>query len=296
MLIGAVMRTLERVVIATDFSPNARRAVARAALLPLDEAAEVTLLHVLAPHPFAPKRKVESRARDELEATRRALEKRLGRKVEALLADGEPFVQIVRATRQRRADLVVLGRHSRGRSPLALGTTAERVVQKGSVPALVVRPDVVRPYERPVVAIDRSDVAPTIIDLARLVLGAQAPLRLVHAYHVPFAGFMQMSVSEREIETFRKDLRAEAHAAVKELVDSYGSDAHGWHMSIRSGEPSAVIMRELMHRAADVVVLGTHGRSGLSHFLLGSVAEVILEEAPCDVLIGRPERFTFELP
>lgn len=290
------MRGLQRVVVATDFSPNAARAVARAALLPLAAEAEVTLVHVLTPSPLVAKRKVESRVREELGAARAALEKKLDLAVHELVAFGEPFVEIVRAARERRAELVVLGRHSKRRGPFSLGTTAERVVQKGSVPSLIVQPDPVRPYARPVVALDLSDVAPTILDLALRVLGPNAPLRLVHAYHVPFEGFMQMSVARRQIDTFRTDLRDQAHAALQKLIAAHGAEARGWRMSVRAGEPSAVIVRELIRRDADIVVLGTHGRAGLSHLLLGSVAEAVLEEAPCDVLIGRPERFTFEMP
>ncbi len=290
------MQTLRHVLVATDFSPSARRAVSRAALLPLDPRAELTLAHVLVPQPLATKREIRSRARDELAAERRRLEATLGRAVEAIVLEGEPFVEIVRASRQRHADLVVLGRHSHSRDLLALGTTAERVVRKGSVPTLIVRPDAVRPYARPVVAIDRTDVAATIVELARKVLGSHAALRLVHAYHVPFASFMQMSIAKGEVDAFREELRDEAHASLQKLVSSYGGEAREWRMSVRAGEPSAVILRELLRRDADIVVLGTHGRSGLSHLLLGSVAEAVLEAAPCDVLIGRPERFTFELP
>jgi nucleotide-binding universal stress UspA family protein len=43
-------------------------------------------------------------------------------------------------------------------------------------------------------------------------------------------------------------------------------------------------------------VVGTHGRTGLSHALLGSVAERVLTAAPCDVAVARPARFTFRLP
>ena len=47
---------------------------------------------------------------------------------------------------------------------------------------------------------------------------------------------------------------------------------------------------------ADMIVIGTHGRSGLPHMLLGSVAEKVARMAPCPVLTIRPETFQFELP
>ena len=47
---------------------------------------------------------------------------------------------------------------------------------------------------------------------------------------------------------------------------------------------------------ADLIAIGTHGRAGIAHFLLGSVAEWVLTSAPCDVLVARPIRFSFKLP
>jgi len=47
---------------------------------------------------------------------------------------------------------------------------------------------------------------------------------------------------------------------------------------------------------ADIIVIGTHGRSGLPHVLLGSVAEKVVRTASCPVLTIRPEAFQFEMP
>ena len=48
--------------------------------------------------------------------------------------------------------------------------------------------------------------------------------------------------------------------------------------------------------AADLIVIGTHGRTGLAHILLGSVAERVVRTAACSVLTVRPDGFRFELP
>lgn len=65
---------------------------------------------------------------------------------------------------------------------------------------------------------------------------------------------------------------------------------------LRWGDARSVILSEAARIRADLVVLGTHGRSGLAHMLLGSVAEWILVNARTDVLVARPVRFTFEVP
>lgn len=286
------MSVLRRVLVATDFSPSAARAVARMRHLPLAANAAIALVHVLPPRGLGgPRPRVA-----DVRARLRAVRDELPCKSTIEVLEGDPYVEIIRAARRMRAELVVLGRHSSGRRGLVLGTTAERVVQKGSTPTLVVQADPAGSYARPVVAVDLSDVTPTILALARLVLGPGAPLRLVHAYHVPFQGFMGMSVSRRELAEFRGEYRERAHAALARIVAEHEEESKSWRVALRVGEPASVLLREIDKRSSDVVVLGTHGRSGLSHLLLGSVAETILRSAPCDVLVGRPERFTFELP
>ena len=60
-----------------------------------------------------------------------------------------------------------------------------------------------------------------------------------------------------------------------------------------AGEPAAAIIQAATDRAVDLIVLGTHGRHGLAHLMLGSVAEAVVRTAPCPVLTVRgqvPER------
>lgn len=60
-------------------------------------------------------------------------------------------------------------------------------------------------------------------------------------------------------------------------------------LDVAFGPPADTIVAVARARRADLVVMGTHGRTGLSHFLLGSVAEHVVRAAPCPVLVVRPE-------
>lgn len=62
------------------------------------------------------------------------------------------------------------------------------------------------------------------------------------------------------------------------------------------GPPFLEIIRYAREHAIDLIVLSTHGRSGLAHVLLGSVAEKVVRKAPCPVLTVRSPDHTFELP
>ena len=64
----------------------------------------------------------------------------------------------------------------------------------------------------------------------------------------------------------------------------------------RQGPPFVEIIRYARENDVDLIVLGTHGRTGLAHVLLGSVAEKVVRKAPCPVLTVRPESHKFEMP
>jgi len=58
---------------------------------------------------------------------------------------------------------------------------------------------------------------------------------------------------------------------------------------VRTGDPAETIERAAQELGIDLIVMATHGREGLSHFVIGSIAEKVVREAPCPVLTVRPE-------
>lgn len=66
--------------------------------------------------------------------------------------------------------------------------------------------------------------------------------------------------------------------------------------SVQIGSPFVEIVRYARHNDVDLIVMGTHGRTGLKHMLMGSVAEKVVRKAPCAVLAVRPEGHQFVMP
>jgi universal stress protein A len=63
-----------------------------------------------------------------------------------------------------------------------------------------------------------------------------------------------------------------------------------YEVIVRGGIPESVIVELAVELGIDLIVMATHGRSGLAHLILGSVAEAVIREAPCPVLTLRPRR------
>lgn len=143
-------------------------------------------------------------------------------------------------------------------------------------------------FRRICCAVDFSDTSrgamEVAVDLARR-LGAE--VTLLHAYPIPGYTFPDGSVvaspgmlqdlsdqADRHLEAWRRDAEAMglAHVAIAKAI----------------GDPSQEIARWAKEQKVDLLVLGTHGRSGLEHALMGSIAERVLRKAPCPVLTIRP--------
>lgn len=195
------------------------------------------------------------------------------------------------------ADVIVLGKHGRRViRDLLLGSTAEMVIRAANIPALIVKLKPSGSYCRPVIAIDLEDTARSTIELTLRLLGPKVrDISVLHAYAAPFEGFITPSFSSRELNAYRRECRVEALSKLHRLLKLAG-DTVRWEIAVKRGDPRFSLVRESAAHRVDLMVLGTHGRSGLSRALLGSVAEYVVRSAECDVLVCPPTRFSFALP
>jgi nucleotide-binding universal stress UspA family protein len=301
MVVTGPRRPLGTVLIATDFSAYAEFASGRAALLPLRPGASIDLLHVLPDESdasAAERMRAEAKRLLEVERQRvtRTLEAHGNRDRDALcsVAQGKPFVEIVRNARHGRAELIVVGRHGKRSFPdMLIGSTAERVVRKGDVSVLVVARAPRWAYRRPLVAVDMSDSSRRALELAlRICDPAVEKIDAVHVISPP----SPLGVAEgADMEGFRLEEEARARTEVSEFLGTIEADVQ-WNVIIKTGDARRGILDEAARANSDLIALGTKGRTGLAHVLVGSVAEGVLRAATCDVLVARLPRVDFSLP
>lgn len=92
------------------------------------------------------------------------------------------------------------------------------------------------------------------------------------------------------------EVRRNAEAALARLSQSLPAMSKPVVTSLRTGPPLLEIVRCAKENDIDLIVLGTHGRTGLQHVLMGSVAENVVRKASCPVLTVRPEGHQFVMP
>ena len=109
-----------------------------------------------------------------------------------------------------------------------------------------------------------------------------------------FVGGVQPDVFD--FARFREEARKAATTALERVVEEFRRENVRAEAVLRSGRPFVEIVRLARELPADLVVMGTHGRSGIRHALIGSVAERVVRKSPCPVLTVKTPGATFESP
>ena len=97
-------------------------------------------------------------------------------------------------------------------------------------------------------------------------------------------------------QKIRNGYQEEARRILREVTDAASKVGVPVESKVLTGIPSEDIVRLAQQLPADIIIMGTHGRAGMSHLLLGSVAEKVVRRAPCPVLTVRKEEHDFVTP
>ncbi|MBX7186389.1 MAG: universal stress protein [Vicinamibacteria bacterium] len=111
-----------------------------------------------------------------------------------------------------------------------------------------------------------------------------ATVHLLHAYVIPVESVgLALTVSQQYVEQFVKESKTQ----LQELAAKLCPGASLGPLLVESGDPREVITEEAKKLHAELIVMGTHGRRGITRALIGSVAESVVRTAHCSVLVVR---------
>jgi len=289
------MSAIRTILAASDFSFDAHRAARRAALLAREHGATLRLLHVV--HPDAAAKAARQRLRPPLDLDQVASQEAqyalqslvedvatADLIVEREIRSGAVLEEILSAA--DHADMLVLG--PRGLRPIhefILGTAAERLLNKSKRPMLVVKQDPASQYRRVLVPVDFSDHSLTAVRFARL-LAPNAETCLFHAFDSPVESTLRTAgVSEESIAQYRAQDEREAREEMDKLIAQIGLMSSPPLPVVRRGDPRVEISATAEAYAADLIVIGKHGRSLLAEYFLGGATRLTLARAHCDVAV-----------
>ncbi|REK07763.1 MAG: universal stress protein [Acidobacteria bacterium] len=301
-----------RVLLATDFSRAAEAAAEWTLALCRHSSAELTVGHCVDGLVDSVFYFDDPRAKAHANATRSAKEHlatyagRFGDlpRVSTKLVDGVPWRGIVELAEELESDLVVVGtRGLRGLDKLLLGSTARAVIQHCASPVLTVpsgaapRDEAISPSGgdlHVVFATDFSQAAAAALDGALHLLPAPSRLTLLNVYASPYleVPYAAMPTQTDLLAQARRGSERELQRLAEQLGGRLAEDTEIAVAALEGYPPTAIVdfattARQRGLPPVDLLVLGTHGRSGLGHLVLGSVAERTVQSSPVPVLTVR---------
>ncbi len=279
------------VLVATDLSEGADEAVRQADALARHAGGRLHVCHVLPEilHVRMLFPQLQQQDANDMQALERKVTNVVTERVQELTrrsaADyavevdaGSPHAGILRAAEKLGAGVLVVGP----------GRVAERVARSASCHVLVARPS---PSGKVLGATDFSDASLPAVEAAVMEASRRhVPLCLLHSVDlrpIEWAGmpmaFPVPTVSQHVADELRADLLTRLQASLERFR------AEGECLVV-DGPAAHAIVKAARDLPAELVVVGTRGRTGLSRLTLGSVAEAVLSSAPCSVLVVRLDR------
>lgn len=285
-----------RVLVAVDFSPHSEAALESTLDFLGDRAVDLHLVHV----------QVLFDAAEEISSKDGNLEREIehlyhkvvkNRVVSegvtvhyAIRRDIAPAAAVLRYASENAIDLIAAGTHGRrGFRRMILGSVAEEIVRLSRCPVLTIGGEAshhLGEHMKSVVCpIDFSDESAKTLVVARMLAsGNEARLDVLHVVeetmHPAFYNTGVFSVYD-----LRPDLDTRAVQEMERLFTEAAGPSVEVTFALRQGHASREIVDYARDQDSDLIVMSTHGLTGLSHVLIGSVAESVVRTAPCPVLI-----------
>jgi nucleotide-binding universal stress UspA family protein len=295
------MLQLQKILFPTDFSRCAEQALAHAVFLAEKYDAEIHVLHVVTL--FEDQPSIISDEITETEETIRKLEDIAGKQLNKVVdSQGSDNLKIITATKrevsaapaileyasENNIDLIVMGTHGRrGLGHLLLGSAAEEVVRLAACPVFTIRelkePKPVMQVNNILVPVDFSNYSKNALAYAvNIAQSYKAQLQVLHiieeTMHPAFSISGKSSIFDL-LPGIKDDSRKRAEKMLKEVI----SDDIKSNVYVKGGRAASDIINFAKENSTGLIVIATHGLTGLEHMLLGSVTEKVVRMAHCPV-------------
>ncbi|MCA8913379.1 MAG: universal stress protein [Planctomycetes bacterium] len=295
-----MINKFKRIVVPTDFSDTADTAISLAAELADWYGSTLDLVNVVdatvyayAGYPFASlSKELMSGAEDALNKVKVPAKKA---KLSRYLLSGSPAREIADHAKRHKADLIVIGTHGHGAvARFFLGSVADRVVHESDIPVIITKKPKGKikhpkaknkPFSRILFPTDFSETGAKALKRAiALTEDMDAELFVLHVIDDTLIS----THVEEERHIILKELRKHALEEMRKHLPKHLMENFETIGAVKRGEPGKAICSYAETHHCDLIVMGTHGRTGIERALIGSVADKVVRRAKSSVYLVRP--------
>jgi nucleotide-binding universal stress UspA family protein len=298
MAVNCPTGRVEKILLSTDGSEYSEGAIREAIKLAKKCSSTLSVLSVIETNPeletIAPQvtEKAEKKARLHLDDIQ-ARAKKDGIVCDCIIREGEDsYTYIVDEAVKRKSTMIVMGRRGRtGLRRLMMGSVTARVIGHAPCTVLVVPRAAEFECRHILVATDGSTygdaAAAEAISMAKQLGSRLTALSVVHSESM---SPMDIVSSQMQRDLIAEKEMKEAEQNVKKVKDAAVAAGIKTDALIMGGKPSEAIIQTAKDKQADLIVLGSHGKTGVEKLLVGSVAERVIVLSPCPVLVVKKNK------
>ncbi|MFA7381962.1 MAG: universal stress protein [Desulfurivibrionaceae bacterium] len=281
------MAKYRKILVAYDGSPSAQNALSLASQLAREDKSWIKVLAVVPPYQgdleligVSEIKEAITGPGQELLAEARHMADREGVHILTNLEQGEPYEQIVHVAEEENCDLIIMGRRGKSKVERALiGSVTARVIGHTAKDVMVIPENGKLSWENILLATDGSAFCDNA--LARALEIAQERKGRLNAVSVVYTNDEFYAVGQEVM----RELYQEADKVLDKVRKWAGDLGVQAELFVRDGEPHQAITDLAAEISASLIVMGSHGRKGLTRLLMGSVTERVIGYAECPVLV-----------
>lgn len=283
----------EKLLLATDGSQFSEGAIREAIRLAKRCSSKLSVLSVIETNPeyetIAPQllEKAEKSAQEHLASVKEQAKKEGVDCTTSILEGEDSFNYISNEATKNKISMVIMGRRGKtGLKRLVMGSTTARVIGHAPCNVLVVPRAARVEFKNILVATDGSRYATAAASEAigiakknnsKLIVLAVVPSESMQPMDIVHSQMSRDVIAEKEMKEAEKNAKTAKEAARKEGVSV--------EAFVMGGKPSDAIVQTAKEKNVDVILLGSHGKSGIDKLLMGSVAERVIVLSSCAVLV-----------
>lgn len=289
-------KTIERILVGTDFTESSSRAVKRAAMLAAEHEASLQIVHVATSVAWSAFKRLGIDGDEEVEPGPElqlqldeavALASSHGANPTVSVTRGGTAFQLVHEAEKIGADLLVVGAHGQHSIMSGfVGTTAEQLIQRFGGDVLMVRTVPEASYDRILVAVALGPKSRFVVQSA-VALSAVAKIHVAHAFEPPpDPNEVSLDTDTKSVANYHRNTRQQAAMRLSELLEQSDVPAER-HLEtiLRQGKPTDVIQNAAAQLEVGVIAVGRN-QSVLEQLFLGSATSDLVRTTSSDILVS----------